>query len=161
MVPRDRCAVVGSNDAPKNHYLLHLAHRARRMSPNLGWCYQGEDLMHRIKVLAMSSFHGTGPRKFGTKSLAKYLVTLGLTMSQVQFWSCIVQKDVSFTAGDMQTLFERRAGQRNTNSNTWGLALLDFLWNSHCFCLSKMNIHISSCVARFLVWPLLQGQKIK
>ena len=72
------------NFVPKNHYLFHLAQLGRHMSPKLGWCYQGEDLMHRIKVLAMSSFHGTAPRQLGTKILAKYLVALDLTLSQAE-----------------------------------------------------------------------------
>ena len=29
---------------------------ARHMSPKLAWCYQGEDLMQKVKVLAQGSF---------------------------------------------------------------------------------------------------------
>ena len=37
------------NFVPKNHYLFHLAMLGRHMSPKLAWCYQGEDLMHKVK----------------------------------------------------------------------------------------------------------------
>ena len=70
------------NFVPKNHYLFHLAQRGRLMSPKLGWCYQGEDLMNKVKILAKGSFHGTLPRKLGNKVLAKYLVALDLEISQ-------------------------------------------------------------------------------
>ena len=70
------------NFVPKNHYMFHLAQRGRHMSPKLAWCYQGEDLMNRVKILAKGSYHGIAPRKLGNKILAKYLVALDLTLSQ-------------------------------------------------------------------------------
>ena len=44
------------NFVPKNHYLMHLAQLGQHMSPKLAWCYQGEDLMNKVKVLAQGSF---------------------------------------------------------------------------------------------------------
>ena len=71
------------NFVPKNHYLFHLGQRGRCLSPKLAWCYQGEDLMNRVKVLAQGSYHGTAPRNLGSKVMTKYLVALDLAMSQI------------------------------------------------------------------------------
>ena len=64
------------NFVPKNHYLFHLAELGKHMSPKLAWCYQGEDLMHKVKVLAQGSFRGTAPRHLGNKVMAKYVIGL-------------------------------------------------------------------------------------
>ena len=69
------------NFVPKNHYLFHLAQLGKHMSPKLAWCYQGEDLMHHIKVLAVGSFRGTLSRRLGNKILAKYLMGLAQELS--------------------------------------------------------------------------------
>ena len=53
------------NFVPKHHYLFHLASLGQHMSPKLAWCYQGEDLMHKVKILAQSSFRGTPTRVLG------------------------------------------------------------------------------------------------
>ena len=71
------------NFLPKNHYLFHLAQRGRHMSPKLSWCYQGEDLMQKIKKLAQSCFSGTLPRNLGSKIISKYLVGLDLTLGEL------------------------------------------------------------------------------
>ena len=69
------------NFAPKNHYLLHLAMLGRHLSPKLAWCYQGEDLMHKVKVLAQGSFRGTPPQILGNKVMGKYCVGLSQALS--------------------------------------------------------------------------------
>ena len=69
------------NFVPKNHYLYHLAQLGKHMSPKLAWCYQGEDLMHKVKVLAQSSFRGTAPKNLGNKVLGKYIVGLSHALS--------------------------------------------------------------------------------
>ena len=71
------------NFIPKNHYLFHLAQKGRLMSPKLAWCYQGEDLMQKVKTMAQGSFQATLPRKLGSKILAKYLVAMDLELSQL------------------------------------------------------------------------------
>ena len=43
------------------------------MSPKLGWCYQGEDLMNKVKVMAQGSFSATLPRKLGNKDPGQIL----------------------------------------------------------------------------------------
>ena len=69
------------NFVPKNHYLFHLADSAKHLSPRLAWCYQGEDLMNKVKVLAQGSFRGTAPKILGNKVLGKYLVGLSQALS--------------------------------------------------------------------------------
>ena len=64
------------NFVPKNHYLIHLAQLGRHMSPKLAWCYQGEDMMSKIKVLAQESLRGPPPSILGNKILRKYKVGL-------------------------------------------------------------------------------------
>ena len=69
------------NFVPKNHYLFHLAMLGQHMSPRLAWCYQGEDLMNKVKVLAQGSFRGTPPRILGNKVMGKYMVGLNHALS--------------------------------------------------------------------------------
>ena len=69
------------NFVPKNHYLFHLAELGQHMSPKLAWCYMGEDLMYKVKVMAQGSFRGTAPRKLGNKILKKYLLGLSHALS--------------------------------------------------------------------------------
>ena len=71
------------NFIPKNHYLFHLCQRGRHMSPKLSWCYQGEDLMQKVKMLAQSSYRGTLPRNLGNKILSKYLVALDQLLAEL------------------------------------------------------------------------------
>ena len=71
------------NFLPKHHYLFHLAQRGTHMSPKLSWCYQGEDLMQKIKTLAQSSHRGTLPRNLGSKIVSKYLVALDHTLAEL------------------------------------------------------------------------------
>ena len=69
------------NFVPKNHYMFHLAQLGKHMSPKLAWCYMGEDLMHKVKVMAQGSFRGTPPKILGNKILRKYLVGLSQALS--------------------------------------------------------------------------------
>ena len=69
------------NFIPKNDYFFHLAQQGILMNPKLAWCYQGEDLMHKVKTLAQANSHATVPRKLGSKILATYLVALDLELS--------------------------------------------------------------------------------
>ena len=69
------------NFVPKNHYLYHLAQLGQHMSPKLSWCYKGEDLMQKVKILAQGSFRGTPPKILGNKVLAKYVVGLSQVLS--------------------------------------------------------------------------------
>ena len=69
------------NFVPKNHYLFHLAMLGRHMSPKLAWCYKGEDLMHKVKMLAQGSFKGTPPKILGNKVMGKYVIGLSQALS--------------------------------------------------------------------------------
>ena len=70
------------NFVPKNHYLYHLADCAKHMSPRVAWCYQGEDLMHKVKTLAQGSFRGCSPQTLCNKVMAKYLIGLSYALSE-------------------------------------------------------------------------------
>lgn len=56
----------------KFHYLLHLGLVAEYINPRLGWCYAGEDFMHRIKSIAQASQSGTAPSQVVGKIMSKY-----------------------------------------------------------------------------------------
>ena len=64
----------------KWHYLMHLADIAGYINPRLGWNYQGEDLMHRVKVLVQASHSGAAPHQVVNKVMGKYVLGLGLGM---------------------------------------------------------------------------------
>ncbi len=49
------------NHTIKFHALLHLGLIAAHINPRLGWCYAGEDFMHRVKQIVQSSQSGTAP----------------------------------------------------------------------------------------------------
>ena len=67
---------------PKSHYLFHLAELGQHVSPKLAWCYQGEDLMNKVKVLAQGSFNGTAPKILGNKVIVKYVLALHLALAK-------------------------------------------------------------------------------
>ena len=60
------------------HYMLHIADIALYINPRLGWCYQGESLMHRVRILVQSSCHGVPPHLLGDKVLKKYAMALAM-----------------------------------------------------------------------------------
>ena len=39
----------------KFHELMHVGHASRFLNPVLGWCYQGEDLLQRVKKIVGSA----------------------------------------------------------------------------------------------------------
>ena len=40
----------------KTHYLLHIGLLCDQISPRVGWCYAGEDLMMKLKELAQGCY---------------------------------------------------------------------------------------------------------
>ena len=42
----------------KCHMLLHSILKARHMHPHKSWCYSGEDLMHRTRIVCRSCVIG-------------------------------------------------------------------------------------------------------
>ena len=44
----------------KHHWLVHAGHRATYQNPRMGWCFMGEDLMLKVRMM-------THPCTFGTK----------------------------------------------------------------------------------------------
>ena len=76
-------AIYLFNFVPKKRYLHHLAYLGRHMSPKLAWCYKGEDLMQKVKILAQGSFRSTPAKILGNKVLAKYLVGFSHALSDI------------------------------------------------------------------------------
>ena len=70
----------------KNHYLLHIALDAGQTSPAMTWCYQGEDLMHKVKILVQASCRGTCPQKLVSKFLKKYMHGISYDIMDPQQW---------------------------------------------------------------------------
>ena len=64
----------------KMHYMLHIAEISKHINPRLGWCYKGEDMMHKVKVIVQSSQRGSGPTVVPRKVLLKYAQGLGMSM---------------------------------------------------------------------------------
>ena len=61
------------NITVKSHYLCHIALTCQWLNPRLGWCYGGEDLMHRLKILAASCCRARSIYKVFEKMNEKYL----------------------------------------------------------------------------------------
>lgn len=79
-VLRDGNAVLLFHLTIKYHYLLHIGKIAKYMNPRLGWCYQGESLMHRVRILVQGSCHGVAPEKLGDKVIKKYCQGLAMLL---------------------------------------------------------------------------------
>ena len=58
----------------KTHYLMHFGLSCTELSPRVGWCYSGEDMMGRVKVLVQASCRSAAPQKLMPKLLQKYSV---------------------------------------------------------------------------------------
>ena len=72
------------NFTVKNHYLCHLALDASKsgISPRMGFCFQGEDMMRILRSLCQGSNRGVDPAKLVDKIAAKYLRGLDLMLSR-------------------------------------------------------------------------------
>jgi len=71
----------------KSHYLLHLAARVRFFHPYLGWCYAGEDFLHKQKILLRSCVKGAPHMKATRNALEKYSFGLYHRLAQDPQWS--------------------------------------------------------------------------
>ena len=61
--PRNSSQMSGGNSllySNKHHWLIHAGHRAMFQNPRMGWCFQGVDLMLKVRTM-------THPCTFGTK----------------------------------------------------------------------------------------------
>ena len=66
----------------KSHYLCHLGDTAAYWNPRKSWCYAGEDMMHKMKVLIQSSQRGAAAHVVVPKVIRKYVQGLELKLSQ-------------------------------------------------------------------------------
>lgn len=69
------------NHTIKFHYMHHLAVISRRVNPRIGWCYSGEDLMHRVKLMMRAAHRGAGPVVVVPKVMRKYAHGLGMVLA--------------------------------------------------------------------------------
>jgi hypothetical protein len=60
------------NITNKAHFLLHIALRVRELNPELTWAYQFEDLVGRVKRVAMACCSGTRPTRIPLSFMEKY-----------------------------------------------------------------------------------------
>ena len=66
----------------KSHALLHLSDVGLYINPRLGWCYSGESLMHRVRLLCQSSCRGLQSHALADKVLKKYCMAIAMTLSR-------------------------------------------------------------------------------
>jgi hypothetical protein len=71
----------------KSHMIVHAAQGSRNLNPRKGWCYGGEDFMHKARVLIASCLKGTPVWKYGKKFVKKYSAGLAMRMSEKRFWA--------------------------------------------------------------------------
>ena len=70
----------------KTHYLMHFGLSCTELSPRVGWCYSGEDMMGRVKTLVQASCRGTAPQKLMPKLLQKYSIGLSFYLMTPACW---------------------------------------------------------------------------
>ena len=69
----------------KLHYILHIGNECEQINPRIGWCYAGEDMMLRVKILAQSCYSGVPLHRLGDKILSKYIIGLSYQAAG-RFW---------------------------------------------------------------------------
>ena len=57
----------------KFHYLLHLGLVSQYMNPRCAWCYAGESLMHKVRILVQASCRGVSAPGINDKSIKNML----------------------------------------------------------------------------------------
>ena len=66
----------------KCHYLVHLSEQARFIHPAKGWCYQDEDFVGRMKIIAASCMRGSRLAQALHKIMYKYMVAMHIRFSE-------------------------------------------------------------------------------
>ena len=67
----------------KHHWLLHAGHRAMYQNPRMGWCFQGEDLMLKVRTMTHPCTFGTKGEKVHKKLLSRMIRSLEMAFSAV------------------------------------------------------------------------------
>ena len=67
----------------KHHWLLHAGHRAMFQNPRMGWCFQGEDLMLKVRTMTHPCTFGTKSEKVHKKLLGRMIRSLESAFSAV------------------------------------------------------------------------------
>ena len=64
----------------KSHFLAHMALNAHHLNPRLGYCFQGEDYMGKMKRISAMSAKGNNVYLMSHKTVAKYCRGLQLVL---------------------------------------------------------------------------------
>ena len=67
----------------KHHWLVHAGHRAQFQNPRMGWCFQGEDLMLKIREMTHPCTFGTKDEFVHKKLLSRNLRSIDEAFSRV------------------------------------------------------------------------------
>ena len=70
----------------KMHYIIHQGLDCGEVSPRLGWCYQGEDMMQKVKSLVASCSRGTPTHLVPAKVMTKYVIALSYSCMLPEGW---------------------------------------------------------------------------
>ena len=70
----------------KTHYLIHCGLDCEELSPRVGWCYSGEDMMSKVKLLVQGSCRGTSAQKLVSKVMFKYMVGMSFNVMTCDSW---------------------------------------------------------------------------
>ena len=70
----------------KTHYLLHSGDESSQANPRMAWCYQGESMMNKVKVLVQSSCRGSTSALTMNKAMFKYMVGMPFSLMTADRW---------------------------------------------------------------------------
>jgi len=65
---------------------------SRSMNPRMVWCYMGEDMMGKVRVLAMASAKGQKPWQVTEKTMIRYLYGLDCLFECPEKWLRAIAK---------------------------------------------------------------------
>ena len=71
------------NITSKTHFVIHSIRLSKFIHPFLVWCFKGETLMHKSRILWQSSLSGTKPHNVANRAALKYRYSLHLRASSL------------------------------------------------------------------------------
>ena len=66
---------------PKIHLIQELALHSHFIHPRLGWCWSGEDFMHKMQKVIQSCLSSCAPHQVVSEAMAKYAAGIDFDMS--------------------------------------------------------------------------------
>ena len=76
-------AIRAFNITSKSHFVIHSIRWSKFIHPFLIWCFKGETLMHKSRILWQSCLTGTKPHDVANRAALKYRYSLHLRASSV------------------------------------------------------------------------------